>query len=69
MAAIAEISSVHEWEDEWLTMEGELQQFKVIFYIRYIRPAADLRRSKLVIFLLIFYTYSDAALVTDPIRL
>lgn len=30
MAAIAEISSLQEWEEEWNTLEQETQKFKVL---------------------------------------
>lgn len=30
MAAIAEISSLQEWEEEWKVLEEETQKFKVI---------------------------------------
>lgn len=46
MAAIAQISSVHEWQDEWFTMEEELQQFKQSTFSEYQKKMEDFHSSQ-----------------------
>jgi len=36
MAAIAEISSLEEWEEEWEVLEQDTQKFKVLRYLSYV---------------------------------
>jgi len=45
MAAIAEISSLHEWEEEWQVLEQDTQKFKVLRFLSHFYSIYDRFRS------------------------